>query len=66
MLGVRNFVENNIAWDCELIKVYSDTNLGCAKRVQTGLDYVFKNEKKAIILEVDTYQTLLSISVMNF
>ena len=51
---VRNFVENNIAWDCELIKVYSDTNLGCAKRVQTGLDYVFKNEKKAIILEDDT------------
>ena len=51
---VRNFVENNIDWDCELIKVYSDTNLGCAKRVQTGLDYVFENEEMAIILEDDT------------
>jgi hypothetical protein len=51
---VRNFVENNIDWDCELIKVYSETNLGCAKRVQTGLDYVFENEEIAIILEDDT------------
>ena len=34
--------------------MYSDTNLGCAKRVQTGLDYVFENEEMAIILEDDT------------
>ena len=34
--------------------MYSDTNLGCAKRVQTGLDYVFENENMAIILEDDT------------
>lgn len=51
---VRNFVEDNIDWDCELIKVYSDTNLGCAKRIQTGLDCVFENEEMAIILEDDT------------
>ena len=51
---VRKFVENNINWNCDLIKVYSDTNLGCAKRVQTGLDYVFENEDMAIILEDDT------------
>ena len=51
---VRKFVEDNIDWDCELIKVYSDTNLGCAKRVQTGLDHVFEIEEKAIILEDDT------------
>ena len=60
---VRNFVENNIDWECELIKVYSDTNLGCAKRVQTGLDYVFENEEMAIILEDDT---LLDSSFFNF
>lgn len=53
-LEIRKFVENNINWKCELIKVYSDTNLGCAKRVQTGLDYVFEFEDKAIILEDDT------------
>ena len=60
---VRNFVENNIDWDCELIKVYSDTNLGCAKRVQTGLDYVFENEEMTIILEDDT---LPDLSFFNF
>lgn len=51
---VRYFVEKNIDWECELIKVYSDINLGCAKRVQTGLDYVFENEEMGIILEDDT------------
>lgn len=51
---LRNIIENIIDWKCDLIKVYSDTNLGCAKRVQTGLDYVFENEEMAIILEDDT------------
>jgi len=52
--SVRDFVENKINWNCDLKKVYSNTNLGCAKRVQTGLDYVFENEQMAIILEDDT------------
>ena len=52
--AVRDFIENKIDWKCDLIKVYSDKNLGCAKRVQTGLDYVFENEEMAIILEDDT------------
>ena len=54
-LEVRKFVEENINWNCELIKVYSDKNLGCAKRVQTGLDYIFEIEETAIILEDDTF-----------
>ena len=51
---VRQIVENGIDWDCELRPVYSDKNLGLAKRVQTGLDEVFSHEKAAIILEDDT------------
>ena len=50
----RKIVEGNINWDCNLIKVYSDHNLGCARRIQTGLDFVFKREEMAIILEDDT------------
>ena len=53
-LRVRNYVEKNINWSCELVKVYSKVNLGCAKRVQSGLDKVFENEEMAIILEDDT------------
>ena len=52
--SVRVFVENKIDWNCDLVKVYSDINLGCAKRIQSGLDYVFENEEMAIILEDDT------------
>ena len=51
---VREFVENEINWDCDIVKVYSEKNLGCAKRVQSGLDYVFEHEDMAIILEDDT------------
>ena len=34
--NVRSFVESSIDWDCQTIKIYSENNLGCAKRVQTG------------------------------
>ena len=51
---VRNIVESGIDWNCELHKVYSDINLGCARRAQTGLDLVFMKEEQAIILEDDT------------
>ena len=52
--NVRSFVESNIDWDCQPIKIYSENNLGCAKRVQTGIDQVFLKEEMSIILEDDT------------
>jgi len=52
--SVRSYLEEHIDWECNITKIYSHTNLGCAKRVQTGLDYVFENEEMAIILEDDT------------
>tara|TARA_Y100000589_G_scaffold11038_1_gene9144 strand:+ start:85 stop:945 length:861 start_codon:yes stop_codon:yes gene_type:complete len=52
--AVRKIFERKVDWDCQVEKVYSSTNLGLAKRVQTGLDHVFSKEKKAIILEDDT------------
>lgn len=55
---VRSYIEENVDWKCNLIKIYSDYNLGCAKRVQTGLDQVFLKEEKAIILEDDTLPDL--------
>ena len=52
--AVRKIFERKVDWDCQVEKVYSSTNLGLAKRVQTGLDPRFSKEKKAIILEDDT------------
>ena len=50
----RAIVESGIDWNCQLHRVYSKENLGCARRIQSGLDFVFKYEEQAIILEDDT------------
>jgi hypothetical protein len=42
-----------VDWDCEVLTNYSDVNLGCKKRVASGLDWVFENVEEAIILEDD-------------
>ncbi len=49
---VREIVEH-VDWDCDVLKNYSDTNLGCRKRVSSGLDWAFENVEQAIILEDD-------------
>jgi hypothetical protein len=49
---VRAIIEQ-VDWDCEVLKNYSDTNLGCKKRVSSGLDWVFSEVEEAIILEDD-------------
>ena len=46
-------VIDRVDWDCEVIKNYSDVNLGCGKRVASGLDWVFEQVEEAIILEDD-------------
>ena len=48
----RAIVER-VDWDCEIRKNYSDINLGCGKRVSTGLDWVFSEVEEAVILEDD-------------
>jgi hypothetical protein len=44
---------DQIDWNCQVSKHYSDTNLGCARRVSSGLDWVFEQVEQAIILEDD-------------
>jgi hypothetical protein len=48
----RNIVEQ-VDWACEVFRNYSDTNLGCRRRVISGLDWVFSEVESAIILEDD-------------
>ncbi len=45
---------NKVDWDCEVLTNYSDVNLGVKERVSSGLDWVFTQAEKAIILEDDT------------
>jgi hypothetical protein len=44
---------DRVDWKCEVIKNYSETNLGCGKRVSSGLNWVFEQAQEAIILEDD-------------
>jgi hypothetical protein len=50
---VRRVIEEGVDWPCELIRDYSDVNLGCGKRVASGITNAFKRVEEAIILEDD-------------
>ncbi|WP_448266997.1 glycosyltransferase family 2 protein [Nostoc sp. DSM 114159] len=61
--ATRAIIER-VDWNCEVIKNYSDINLGCAKRVSSGLNWVFNNVEETIILEDDCipHQTFFRFS----
>ncbi len=44
---------DRVDWDCEVLKNFSDINLGCAIRPATGISWVFDQVEEAIILEDD-------------
>ncbi len=44
---------DRVDWNCEVFTNYSETNLGCGKRLSSGLDWVFDCVEEAIILEDD-------------
>jgi hypothetical protein len=44
---------DRVDWDCEVLKNYADVNLGCKRRVSSGIDWVFEQVEEAIILEDD-------------
>lgn len=50
--AVRDIVRN-VDWDCEVLTNYSDVNLGCKRRISSGLDWVFDTVDEAIVLEDD-------------
>ena len=48
---------NDVDWDCEVLTNFSETNIGCRKRVSSGLYWVFSEVEEAIILEDDCLPT---------
>ena len=51
-------VVENIGWNCEVFKNYSETNLGCGHRPCSGISWVLKQVESAIILEDDVIPNL--------
>jgi hypothetical protein len=48
----RKVVEN-IDWPCEVLRKYSDKNLGCKVGVSSSITWFFEHEEEGIILEDD-------------
>lgn len=46
-------VTEEIDWECEVFRDYSESNVGCRRRISSGLNWVFKQVEEAIILEDD-------------
>jgi len=50
---VREYVKNNIDWDCEVKTLFRDKNLGCKVAISSAIDWFFENVEEGIILEDD-------------
>lgn len=46
-------IVDNVDWDCQVVRLYSDKNLGCGMRIFSGLSEVFNREEYAVIIEDD-------------
>lgn len=51
-LEARSVIKG-VNWDCEVLTNIADQNLGCRRRVVSGLNWVFSLVEEAIILEDD-------------
>lgn len=46
-------VINEVDWNCEVFTNFSDKNLGCGRRIASGIEWVFSKVEEAIFLEDD-------------
>ncbi len=58
LVNLTRKIVDEINWDCELHTNFSEDNLGCDKRVETGITWAFETVDRAIILEDDCYPSL--------
>jgi hypothetical protein len=49
----RDEVLRHVTWPCEVVRRFSDVNLGCNGSIVGGCDFVFSHVDRAIILEDD-------------
>jgi hypothetical protein len=46
-------VVERVDWPCEVRRNFADANLGCGRRMASGIDWVFEHAEEAILLEDD-------------
>jgi hypothetical protein len=54
---IRDYVIDQIDWDCEVKTLFREQNLGCRIAVSTAIDWFFLHEPEGIILEDDCLPT---------
>lgn len=55
---IRKYFEQNVDWECQVIKKYSNLNKGCKLAVSEAITWFFKYEQEGIILEDDCVPSL--------
>lgn len=55
---VRIYIDTEIDWECEIVKIYHDTNLGCKNAVSKAITTFFSYEEMGIVLEDDCFPSL--------
>ncbi|MDC0121339.1 hypothetical protein OAI29_06115 [Amylibacter sp.] len=50
---VRDYIMQNVDWDCDVKTLFRDQNLGCKYAVGGAITWFFENEEQGIILEDD-------------
>lgn len=53
VMAVREWIEGEIDWECEVRKRYSAENQGCKYGPANAITWIFETEEEAIILEDD-------------
>ena len=51
--AVRDYIMQNVDWECEVKTLFQEDNLGCKYAVSGAIDWFFENEEMGIILEDD-------------
>lgn len=53
VIEIRNYIEKNLDWDCELHTLFNESNMGCKKSVSNAVNWFFDSEEMGIVLEDD-------------
>ncbi len=55
---IRNYILDNIDWECDVNILFQDVNLGCKSAVSSAINWFFQNVEEGIILEDDCLPSL--------
>ena len=51
--AIRDYIMQNIDWECDVKTLFRDQNLGCKYAVSDAISWFFDNEEQGVILEDD-------------